>query len=312
MTRPLLRFGSRGEAVSALQQALNQGTSTQAKLVGDGIFGSKTHGRVLEFQRQNKLQVDGVVGDQTHTSLEPLYKLIEKLVLPTPPGEQAARDSIVRVARLAAVMMGWPESAPPPPNPARQNIASRVGLGTPVNAKGDQLRQGGLALATIYGTARHPFASQCLHIPAEHIQFFRNNPNPPASEKNKRMPDWCGIFCLYVYRTSGLRLSDWPLRLLGSAREFQTVAKVAQIKPGDLALVSPFGGGRNHHFLVGDIQGTKIRSIDGNAGRYSSIIEREYSIVSQAMDNRGAFRLATPLGIEPVVFASPIWTKALT
>ena len=311
MIRPLLRFGSRGEAVNTLQLALNQGASTLPKLTTDGIFGPKTHGRVLEFQRQNKLQVDGVVGDQTHGSLESLYKLIETLILPTPPGEQAARDSIVRVARLAAVMMGWPEAAPPPPNPTRQNIASRVGLGTAVNAKGDQLRQGGLALATIYATARHPFASKCLHIPAEHIQFFKNNPNPPASEKNKRLPDWCGIFCLYVYRTSGLRLSDWPLKLLGPSREFQHVPKVAQVKPGDLALVSPFDGGRNHHFLVGDIQGSKIRSIDGNAGRYSSIIERDYTIVTQTLDNRGAFRLSTQLGVEPVMFVSPIWTKVL-
>ena len=308
--RPLLKIGSRGSAVEDLQQALNHGSSTQAKLVDDGIFGGKTRSRVVEFQHQNKLLADGIAGNQTHGALEELYKLIEKLVLPTPPEEQAARDSIVRVARMAAGVMGWPETAPPPPIPTSQRIACRVGLGTPINPQGHQQRQGGMALATIYGTAGHPFAVHCPTIPAEHISFFKNNPNATAAEKNKRLPDWCGVFCLYVYKTSGLKMSPWPLRILDKNPELQAVTRLKDIKPGDLCMVSPFGG-RNHHFLVMDFNGQQINSVDGNAGVHSSIIERKYSIASSSPDAKGAFRISTPQGVEPAVFATPIWDKVL-
>ncbi len=311
MNRPLLRFGSQGPAVTLLQQALNLAESAFAKLVEDSIFGSKTQARVFEFQRQNQLQQDGIVGDQTHATLEELYQLIEKLILPTPPEENAAREAVVKFARLAAMVMGWPESAPPPPDPTSQRIASRKGLGTPINPQGDQLRQGGFALAAIYATARHPFAPQCFTIPAEHIKFFRDNPNPPPLEKNQRIPDWCGIFCLYAYRTAGLKMSDWPLRIRGKDPEFVPVVKAKDIKKGDLGLISPFGGGRNHHFLVGDFDGSQIRSIDGNAGPFSSIIERGYTLTNTSPDNMGAFRISGPQGIEPVMFVSPIWSKVL-
>jgi len=74
---------------------------------------------------------------------------------------------------------------------------------------------------------------------------------PP--QKNARLPDWCGIFCLSVYKTSGLKLSSWPLRILTPNPEF--------------------------------------KAVDGNAGKYSSIIERQYTVASATPDNMGAFRL---------------------
>ena len=312
MLRPLLRFGSQGPAVTLLQQALNLAESVLPKLTEDGAFGPKTQGRVFEFQGQNNLQKDGIVGPQTHATLEELYQLIEKLILPTPPEETAAREAIVKFARLAAAVMGWPETAPPPPDPTSQRIASRKGLGTPINPQGDQIRQGGFALAAIYGTAKHPFAPKCFTIPAEHIKFFRDNLKPTADEKNQRIPDWCGIFCLYAYRTAGLKMSDWPLRLLGKDREFVPVVKASEVKPGDLGLISPFNGGRNHHFLVGDINGNKIRSIDGNAGLFSSIIERNYTLTRTSPDAKGAFQISGgPQGLEPVLFVSPLWQMVL-
>ncbi|MEX2141223.1 MAG: peptidoglycan-binding domain-containing protein [Pirellulales bacterium] len=311
MGRPLLRMGSQGPAVTLLQQALNSAKSVLTKLQEDGIFGPKTRGRVVEFQQQNKLQPDGIVGDKTHLSLEELYKLIGQLILPTPPDEQAARNAVVKFARLAAAVMGWPEHLPPPPDPASQRIACRVGLGTKLNPQGDELRQGGLGLATIYGTAGHPFASSCFTLPGPHVKFFKNKPNPTTDEKNQLIPDWCGIFCLYAYKTSGLKLSSWPLRILSKNPEFEPVRQVSQVKPGDLGLISPFGGGRNHHFLVGDINGTSIKSIDGNAGIYSSIIERSYTITKTSTDKFGAFEILATQGREPVAFVTPIWNKVL-
>lgn len=53
----ILSKGSRGEDVKKLQNALN--------LEADGIFGSNTQSKVIEFQIKNKLLPDGVVGSKT-------------------------------------------------------------------------------------------------------------------------------------------------------------------------------------------------------------------------------------------------------
>ena len=309
VTRPLLKYGSQGPDVVLLQQALNQEPSAKAKLTDDGIFGSKTHGRVFEFQSKKGLMPDGIVGNQTHGALEQVYELIQKLVLQTPPEEEGARKRIRNVARMAAAMMGWPPNLEPP-DANSQRIAARHGLGTPVNAKGDQLRQGGTALATIYATAGHPFAQHCFTIPEEHIEFFRNTVKPPPAEKNKRLPDWCGIFCLYVYKTCGLKMSAWPLRILTSNPEMKAVTRLQDVKRGDLCMVEPFGG-RNHHFLIADFDGQTIHSVDGNAGKHATILQRTYSIHKSTPDKQGAFSLNTPLGQERAMFATPLWDKVL-
>jgi uncharacterized membrane protein len=52
-----------------LQQLLNDTQSKLPVLKSDGIFGSKTHARVIEFQRDNGLKADGVVGNITAAKL---------------------------------------------------------------------------------------------------------------------------------------------------------------------------------------------------------------------------------------------------
>lgn len=65
-TSTILRSGSRGAAVSDLQQALNdQG----AAIAVDGIFGSATGQAVRALQRSHGLVVDGVVGVRTWGAL---------------------------------------------------------------------------------------------------------------------------------------------------------------------------------------------------------------------------------------------------
>lgn len=60
----VLKKGSRGNEVRALQQALH--------LYVDGIFGKLTEEAVKEFQRENGLKpVDGIVGDKTWAALFP-------------------------------------------------------------------------------------------------------------------------------------------------------------------------------------------------------------------------------------------------
>lgn len=66
-TQPMLRTGSRGDAVRKLQELLNAKGYTCGNV--DGIFGSKTYAAVLEFQKANSLGVDGIVGPLTWARL---------------------------------------------------------------------------------------------------------------------------------------------------------------------------------------------------------------------------------------------------
>ena len=65
----ILMFGSRGPEVVQLQTLLNDKTSRLPRLVTDGMFGAKTRGRVIEFQRECGLQQDGMAGDWTFAKL---------------------------------------------------------------------------------------------------------------------------------------------------------------------------------------------------------------------------------------------------
>lgn len=57
----ILKLGSRGNEVKALQEKLN--------LKADGIFGPITEEAVKDFQRANGLEVDGIVGANTLSKL---------------------------------------------------------------------------------------------------------------------------------------------------------------------------------------------------------------------------------------------------
>ena len=62
----LLKYGSRGDEVKKLQQALN---GAGYSLDADGIYGDKTRSAVRQYQRANGLGVDGIVGEQTWGAL---------------------------------------------------------------------------------------------------------------------------------------------------------------------------------------------------------------------------------------------------
>ena len=62
-TQPMLRTGSRGDAVRKLQELLNALGYDCGSV--DGIFGSKTKAAVLAFQKANGLAADGIVGPLT-------------------------------------------------------------------------------------------------------------------------------------------------------------------------------------------------------------------------------------------------------
>jgi peptidoglycan hydrolase-like protein with peptidoglycan-binding domain len=70
-----LKQGSQGPDVRRLQEALNAiklppipGLANQPLQV-DGIFGPKTRGRVIQFQKTAGLDADGIVGPKTANAL---------------------------------------------------------------------------------------------------------------------------------------------------------------------------------------------------------------------------------------------------
>jgi hypothetical protein len=68
MSRTLSQ-GMSGQDVRALQDVLNFHIRRFEPLKVDGVFGPKTHARVLEFQKANRLKPDGLVGPKTNAQL---------------------------------------------------------------------------------------------------------------------------------------------------------------------------------------------------------------------------------------------------
>lgn len=87
----ILKLGSRGNEVKALQEKLN--------LKADGIFGPITEEAVKDFQRSNGLEVDGIVGVNTLSKLNLSVnkRNIRELIVhcsATPEGKDYSVDTI--------------------------------------------------------------------------------------------------------------------------------------------------------------------------------------------------------------------------
>lgn len=82
-TRGVLRTGSKGPAVEALQARLN--SLTGAGLAIDGDFGRRTRTAVENFQRRVGLEVDGEVGGATRRALDEVTAGTRTLAAPTAP-----------------------------------------------------------------------------------------------------------------------------------------------------------------------------------------------------------------------------------
>jgi N-acetylmuramoyl-L-alanine amidase len=66
-TRATLRWGSRGGDVTVAQRRLATWGYYRGRV--DGIYGRRTYGAVITFQRRNRLRTDGVVGPATWSAL---------------------------------------------------------------------------------------------------------------------------------------------------------------------------------------------------------------------------------------------------
>lgn len=67
--KPVLKKGSRGDAVVELQTLLNSMASVKPKLVIDGILGAGTDRALKQFQREANLLADGIAGKRTWSAL---------------------------------------------------------------------------------------------------------------------------------------------------------------------------------------------------------------------------------------------------
>lgn len=252
--KPTLRLGSRGPYVSTLQQLLNAAPPPGApKLVPDGAFGPKTLSRARQVQQLLGLFVDGVVGPMTWAALEKL----------TTPGAA-------------------PPATPPPP---ATTDARRLAIAN--KARGEFAAHGGSVHAKAAG-GKDPVTGRTLRAGHDRLlEYFRlTSPDPkkPGSTywgddqvrilwkpgQLDPMPHWCGIFALWVVKTTGLQVGTWKM-----GHGINAVSGFKQVftpRPGDIVVrAQPF----QHHAIVEKVETvggqTWIHTIDGNSGFDSTI-----------------------------------------
>jgi hypothetical protein len=318
MVRPLLKFGASGADVLLLQQALNLDKSGLPQLVEDGLFGSKTRGRVLEFQGFHGLSKDGIVGPNTHGALEEFYKILQGFLQNQPPAglELQVRQRIIAAVQSQLMLFGWaPGLTPGPTNP---RIAARF-CADPAT----RLRQGGPALTAIFGTAGAGASptQRCMTIDAD---VEKMDPGTYQSQRKtlvalgKDLPDWCGIFTVFVYKSAGVPIKDWVQNPYNPFVHDDFVqVNPNQLQPGDIGIVEPFPNRRNHHFIVISVNGPAIRSIDGNTDAESiqTISVRNYQVLSTVIKKdpnnpqRAGFDISSSQGLEKALFLAPNFKK---
>jgi len=113
--------------LNAVRNHVGQGSAYEP-LVTDGIFGAKSHSRVLEFQRINRLTADGIVGPQTKGQLQ-------ELLLSQPGLKQSAGGVSPGAAQGVSDF-----SKPVPANKGGQNF----GKMPPYDGSSGQAAKGGL------------------------------------------------------------------------------------------------------------------------------------------------------------------------
>lgn len=110
----VLRIGSRGPEVKAVQTKLNARLSPSSKLVTDSIFGGLTRAAVLRYQRENWLVEDGEVGPCTYHSLfqtetyAPILQNVPFIPQPSNTTCWAASTAMITSSSVAAVIARTP------------------------------------------------------------------------------------------------------------------------------------------------------------------------------------------------------------
>jgi peptidoglycan hydrolase-like protein with peptidoglycan-binding domain len=117
-----LSIGSSGPEVQHVQTLLNLLPTLLPLLIADGVFGSKTKKRTVEFQQKSSLVPDGVIGPLTWGAL---LDLINKLFPGGPPGIGGGSDRSSRRRRTRRNRAGsLPSSAAESTLPTAGRFAS--------------------------------------------------------------------------------------------------------------------------------------------------------------------------------------------
>lgn len=101
-THPLLRMGSRGQAVTDLQNKLAAEGLYTYKI--DGIYGSRTAKAVRQYQQKYGLQVDGIVGPKTWDRLNDSVKRESSKQANPVPKNNSSNPSVIKFGSRGATV----------------------------------------------------------------------------------------------------------------------------------------------------------------------------------------------------------------
>ena len=97
-------------------------------------------------------------------------------------------------------------------------------------------------------------------------------PDSVIEFKREGFPSWCGIFSVFVIKTAGIDVGNWQMGKGVSA--FNSLKVTSNPQPGDIGYIDqPY----QHHCIITEVNGDTIKSIDGNSGWHSEVIEKTRS-----------------------------------
>lgn len=290
---PVIRLGSRGDAVQLLQSLLNFIKSLPVpELQEDGIFGPLTHRATMAFQALKNLAADGIVGVLTWTQLQ-------TVVGPQKTKAQTEAELGAKIVDFARLAVARHSVKTPVLDEDHAHlsieIAAGSGFGTfdgrwPGNRHDFSKvhnRRGGMALQNIFrlGGASSGLQKLCPCITDKSVVWWQTL---NRTELNKYdLPAWCGIFAYYVYRSVGVDLANgWVDRSsnIYTTKKLRVFTKPENAFEGCIGVIDGrIPNGKNHHFIVEERVGGTIFSFDGNVhdrklGQVSTIGARDYKI----------------------------------
>jgi hypothetical protein len=238
----LLSYGAAGPAVKLLQGYLNLLPPQLLELVEDGIFGSKTKARVLEFQSAAALTPDAIVGPMTWDAI---------LAALGGPNQWLLRFRIIQVADVDAMAI---------------DVFAKLSAGKdPSDPQGRQLRMGHTKLLKYFRiSVPQPGNPNRRAVSEDAIKYFSRVGRVDNVGQLAPMPDWCGIFALWAVKAAGASAGTWVMRSgISSVRGFR---QIKSPMPGDVGYVDkPF----QHHFIVRWLWpeggSVKVDTIEGNS-----------------------------------------------
>ncbi len=217
----LLKLGSRGAAVTAVQRALG--------IPVDGIFGPQTRAAVRAFQAERGLRVDGIVGPQTRAALFARgsggVKLIRAWwVAPVQRALGVPADGVYGPRTRAAVRAYQARHGLVVDGVVGPQTLGHLGI-TSGSSASSHTHDDGAPAASSKGTQAAAIAQRYLGIP------YRWGGSSPRTGFD------CSGFVMFVYAKVGVSL---PHNAAAQYRHGRAVSR-AELRPGDLVFFNGLG-----------------------------------------------------------------------